>query len=898
MLPFNILVGLCVFYVAVLFLLAFAAERMAKAGRGGWLRSPLVYTLSLSIYCTAWTFYGAVGYAARSGLEFITIYLGPTLVMTGWWLVLRKLVRIGRAKRITSVADLISARYGKSAPIGAIVTLMAVVAGTPYIALQLQSVTLAFSVFAAETPGVLAGDARETALLVAAGLALFTVIFGTRNLDADERHHGVVLAIAVEAVVKLIALIGVGVFVVWSLADGPGDMVARIETSPIGEWRLQPGRWVALTFLSGAALLCLPRMFQVLVVENADERQLAVASWAFPLYMFLISLFVLPIAVVGLERMGPGANPDLFVLTLPLSAGREWLAMLAFLGGFSAATSMVIVASIALATMVSNHIVLPVWLSFREPHRRLSEDVRGLVLNVRRLSIAGILALGWVYYSLSGGGEALAAIGLISFVGVAQFLPAMLGGIFWRGATGRGAAAGLITGFAIWAYTFFLPSFGTTTALWAEVQTAGPYGIAWLRPSALFGIEGLDPLVHAVFWSITLNTLVFVSVSLLTFPNPMERLQGMEFVSIFERGGNDDAPRGWRGGVAEAEELLAMTQRILGPEAAQTLFLTEANDQGPGGFLPEVTPAFLERLEQRLAAAVGSATAHAMILQAAGGAAVSVDDLMAVADEAAQILEYSQRLEAQSDELGRTARQLREANEKLTELSVQKDAFLSQISHELRTPMTSIRAFSEILGEEGLSDAERTRYAGVIHDETIRLTRLLDDLLDLSVLEGGNVQLNLREVDLADVIDRAVSTAGAAPGDRPFLILRDRDAESLRLTTDPDRLTQVFINLVTNARKYCDAKPQKIRFQVRARKGEVQVDVIDNGSGIPRKSQRLIFEKFSRLGDHTRAGGAGLGLAICREIMEKLGGSIAYLPGQGGAAFRLTLPQRGPGGAG
>ncbi len=889
MLPFNGLVIVCIAYVAVLFALAFAAERMAARGKGGWLRSPVVYTLSLSVYCTAWTFYGAVGYAARSGLEFLTIYLGPTLVMIGWWLLLRKLVTIGRRQRITSVADMISARYGKSTAIGAVVTIIAVIAATPYIALQLQSVTLAFSAFAAQSADAPTWDAEETALLVAVGLAIFTVIFGTRNLDADEKHNGVVVAIAVEACVKLAALIGVGVFVVWGIADGPADMFARIEASPIADWQLEPGRWVALTFLAGAALLTLPRMFQVLVVENVDERQLATASWAFPLYLFLISLFVVPIAVAGLERFGAGQNPDLFVLTLPLADGRTGLATLSFLGGFSAATSMVIVSAIALATMVSNHIVLPIWLSLiREPRKRLSEDVRGIVLQARRVSIAGILALGWLYYHLSGGGEALAAIGLISFVGVSQFLPALVGGLFWRGATGAGAVAGLVTGFLIWGYTLFLPSFGSTAALWLEVQQIGPYGLGWLRPQALFGIEGIDPLVHAVFWSMTLNTLAFVTVSLMTFPGPMERLQAFEFVHVFER--DRGAPRGWRGGAAGAEELLAMTQKILGPFEAQRLFQEAAAAQGTGGFLPEVTPDFLDRMERRFSGAVGSATAHAMIAQVGGGTSVSVDDLMAVANEAQQILEHSQRMEAQSEELGRTARQLREANRKLTELSEQKDAFLSQISHELRTPMTSIRAFSEILGEGDLPDAERARFAGVIHDEAVRLTRLLDDLLDLSVLESGTVQLALREGNLRDVIDRAVATVSAAPGTRPFRVIRDPEAENVALTTDPDRLAQVFINLLTNARKYCGAASQEVRIEVRRPGGALEIDVIDNGNGIPRESQDIIFEKFARLGDHAKAGGAGLGLAICREIMEKLGGAITYLPGQGGAAFRLTLP--------
>ncbi|MZQ88105.1 sodium:solute symporter [Frigidibacter albus] len=888
--PFNLLVASCLLYVILLFLVAFWAERQAQRGRVKWLRSPLVYTLSLSIYCTAWTFYGAVGYAARSGLEFVTIYLGPTLVLIGWWWVLRKLVRIGRTQRVTSIADLISSRFGKSNLLGVIVTLICVVAATPYIALQLQSVTLSFNVFAGPVPeGWAMRDSNSTAFWVAAGLTLFTILFGTRNLDANERHNGVVTAIALEAVVKLVALLAVGVFTVWIVASGPADILSRIEASEISDWQMQPGRWAGLTFLAGAAILTLPRMFQVMVVENADERHMATASWAFPLYLFAMSLFVVPIAVVGLAVLPEGSNPDLFVLTLPLAFDQGGLAMLAFLGGFSSATSMVIVEAIALATMVSNHIVMPLWLRFRTGGARGAGDVRGLVLNARRLSIAGVLALGYGYFALSGGSSALAAIGLISFVGVAQILPAMLGGLFWRGATRVGAAAGLLTGFAIWLYVLFLPSFGAGELFGAELMLQGPLGIGWLRPQALFGITGIDPLLHALFWSLSLNTALFCGVSLLTFPGPMERLQGVAFVNVFDHSG---PTRGWSRGGAEAEDLLAMAQGILGADEAQGFFQAQAAAQGKAGFLPDTTPEFFAALERRLAGSVGAATAHAMIAQFAAGAAVSVQDLMAVANEAQQIMEYSSQLEAKSEELARTARALSEANEKLQALSVQKDAFLSQISHELRTPMTSIRAFSEILMEGGLEGPDQARYAEIIHDETIRLTRLLDDLLDLSVLENGRVQLNVQVANLHDLIDRALQAAGQTRVERRFVIHRDLPAEHMPIFTDTDRLVQVFINLISNARKYCDAARPELTIKVRRRGGQIEVDFIDNGSGIPAGSQSLVFEKFARLTDTTRAGGAGLGLAICREIMANLGGTITYVPGQGGAAFRVALPAR------
>ena len=888
MLSFNALALISIFYVALLFAVAFWADKRAERGQGGWLRSPLVYTLSLSIYCTAWTFYGAVGNAARSGLEFATIYLGPTLVMVGWWVLLRRLVRIGKTQRITSIADMVSSRYGKSNTLGVLVTLLAVAGTTPYIALQLQSVTLSFAVFMEGQPNA-PEDLASVALWVATGLAVFTILFGTRNLDVEERHHGIVMAIAVEAVVKLVALLAVGVFAVYWVGSGPSDMMARIDNSPIDVWALQPDRWMTMIFLSAAAFICLPRMFQVMVVENEDERHLSTAAWAFPVYLFLISLFVIPIAVVGLSVMPEGANPDLFVLTLPLAFDQNALATLAFLGGFSSATSMVIVASIALATMVSNHIVMPIWLSTRSEGATVSGDVRDVVILARRASIAGVLILGFLYFRLSGGGAALASIGLVAFVGVSQILPALIGGIFWRGATRIGAAAGVATGFALWLWTSFLPSFGAGAVLSASVFQEGPFGIAMLRPEALFWIEGLDPLVHSVLWSMALNTLAFCVFSLLSFPSPLERLQGATFVNIFRY---SDRSRGWTGGAAEAEDLLMMAQRIIGPRVAQGIFESEAAAQGKQGYLPDVTAAFMDRLERELAGSVGAATAHAMIAQITGGASVTVEDLIRVADEAQQILEYSNQLEAKSAEQERTARQLREANEKLLALSVQKDGFLSQISHELRTPMTSIRSFSEILmSDETMQADDRLRYSRIIHDETKRLTRLLDDLLDLSVLENGQVTLNMEEKTLSEVLDRAIAAMEVATGQQEFVIERSGAGEDIRLYTDGDRLSQVFINLISNALKYCESPSPRLAIKTGEAAGRRVVDFIDNGRGIPTDAQTLIFEKFARVSDNHAAGGAGLGLAICREVMTRLGGGIVYLPGQGGAAFRVILPE-------
>ncbi|MEM6478861.1 MAG: ATP-binding protein, partial [Pseudomonadota bacterium] len=436
------------------------------------------------------------------------------------------------------------------------------------------------------------------------------------------------------------------------------------------------------------------------------------------------------------------------------------------------------------------------------------------------------------------------------------------------------------------AYSLFLPSFGAGAVMGVSLLESGPWGLGWLRPQALFGIGGLDSVVHTVLWSMLLNSAAFVTVSLLTFPTPLERIQGAQFVNVFDLSG---ASQGWQPHPVESEDLLIMAQRILGSFEAQRLFQTEAGKQGKTSYLPDPTPEFLARLERELAGSVGAATAHAMLGQIVGRAQVTVEELMAVADETAQMMEYSSRLEAKSDEQARTARQLRRANEKLTALSIQKDAFLSQISHELRTPMTSIRAFSEILREPTLPERDRQKFASVIFDETIRLTRLLDDLLDLSVLENGQVSLEVETAHLGEIIDRAVVSSSLGDG---IKIETPRSGNEVRVETDAGRVSQVFINLIRNAEKYCDAPEPKLSIRIVTGPDTVSVDFIDNGAGIAEQERDLIFEKFARLTDQQRAGGAGLGLAICREIMANLQGTIGYLPGQGGTAFRVSLPYR------
>ena len=884
MITSNLLIAVALAYVIVLFSVAALADRQVARGQFGWLKSPLVYTLSLSVYCTAWTFYGAVGSAARNGLEFAAIYIGPTLLFLGWFWILRKLVRIGRTQRITSVADLIASRYGKSNGLAVAVTLLAVVSSTPYIALQIQSLTISFATLT-QGDGQPDPNPATTAFWLAAGLALFTILFGTRNVDANERHHGVVTAIALEAVVKLVALVAVGGFVVFWVYSGPADTFADAPASMLQTERLTGSRWIALNGLAAMAIITLPRMFQVLVVENVDERHLATAAWAFPLYVFLISLFVVPIAIAGLSLLPDNANPDMFVLTVPLAKGQTGLALLAFLGGLSAATSMIIVSAIALSTMVSNHLVVPVWLRLRSDSQQLSGDIRNVLLTSRRLSIIAILTLGLLYFNLTGGTEALASIGLIAFAGMAQIVPTLLGGIYWRGATGKGALAGLTSGAILWAYTLFLPSFDGALLISAQTIENGLFGLALLRPEALFGQPFSDPLVHALFWSMTFNTALFVIVSLLTRPTELERLQSALFVDVFR--GRVDASPVTIGRSATSEDLFTLAQRILGRERAYSLFADAARGQGKSEGLPDPTDRFIRDLEQELAGSVGSSSAHAMVSQIAGGGSISVDDLMNIADETAQILEYSQRLETQSRELEDTARQLRAANAQMQELGAQKDAFLSQVSHELRTPMTSIRSFSEILGETpDLDGADAQKFIDIIGQESLRLTKLLDEILDLSFLESGTVNWTMEPVDLTQAITRARQTTQA---DGEVTITLEPSLDAAIVLGDFDRIAQVFINLITNVIKYGDPSAPKITISAERIDDMLHVDVHDNGPGIPAGQEAHVFEKFTRLTHDNLAGSAGLGLPISREILRNLGGDLTLDPRETGTCFRASF---------
>ena len=894
-------------YVGLLFAIAYYGDKRADAGRSI-IANPYIYALSLAVYCTSWTFYGSVGRAATSGIGFLPIYLGPTLMAALWWYVMLKIIRISKQNRITSIADFVASRYGKSQMLGGLVTIIAVVGIIPYIALQLKAISSTFLIVlqypAFTTPEnqgapLFLGD---NTFYIAMLLAAFTILFGTRHLDATERHEGLVAAIAFESLVKLLAFIAVGLFVTFWLYDGFGDIFGRAGQTPqlsalltLGSESGSYATWASLTFLSMAAIMFLPRQFQVTVVENVDERHLTKAIWLFPLYLLAINIFVLPITFGGLLHFPDGTvDADTFVLTLPIAEQRPWLALFAFIGGLSAATGMVIVETIALSTMVCNDLVMPVllrWKALRLTERR---DLSGLLLGIRRGAIVLILVLGYLYFYLAGEAYALVSIGLISFSAVAQFAPAIIGRIFWKGGTRTAAFCGLAAGFLVWTYTLLLPSFAKSGWLPITFLSHGLFGTDLLKPQQLLGLQGLDDITHCLFWSMLFNIGCYVGVSLIKGPNAAEHGQATVFVDALKHPLAGPGSRFWRGS-ASVNDLLLLVGRFLGPEHALEAFGAYARSRGARSVEALSADADLvHRAESLLAGAIGSASARVMVASVVEEEPLGIDEVINIIDEASQVLAYSRQLEQKSRELEAATNELRGANQRLQELDRLKDDFISTVTHELRTPLTSIRAFSEILNDNPrLEEGERTKFLGIIVKESERLTRLINQVLDLAKIESGAAEWHSSEIDMREVLEDSVTAVSQLFKERKIDLTVELQQKVPGIVADRDRLMQVMLNLLSNAAKFSERVPGKVTVSLAQQSGFLRVEVSDNGIGISAADQEVIFEKFRQVGD-TLTGkpqGSGLGLHISRRIIEHFGGRMWVTSRSGeGACFSFTLP--------
>src|SRR6202158_574497 len=558
-------------YIGFLFFVASHGDRLSPTQRGR--ASALIYQLSLAIYCPSWTFFGSGGVATRTSVDFLAIYIGPILMIAFGTPLLRRVIQLAKSQNITSIADFIAARYGKSQAVAATVALIAIIGSVPYIALQLKAVASSLETILSEDQAFssvpIIGD---IALIVTLAMAAFAVLFGTRQSDATEHQHGLMLAVATESIVKLVAFIAAGAFVTFWMFT-PVELLERAMKTPEAvraiEYTPSIGNFLTMTLLSFCAIMLLPRQFHVSVVENSTDSEVVLARCLFPLYLVAINLFVIPIAIAGLVTFPFGAvDSDMYVLALPIEGNSPLLSVGVFIGGLSAATAMVIVECVALSIMVSNDIVVPLVLKRGAQTRAGQKDFGDFVLRVRRIAIFAIMVMAYFYYRALGNTQ-LVAIGLLSFAAIAQLAPAFFGALFWRRATARGAMGGMLVGVAVWIYTLFLPSFLDGNTAGMLLLQHGPFGIEALRPQALFGAD-LPPLLHGVLWSLSLNLVTYVALSLAREPSSIERLQADVFVP------NVLTPmtptfRRWRTTVT-MQDIESTVAQYLGPDRARHSF--------------------------------------------------------------------------------------------------------------------------------------------------------------------------------------------------------------------------------------------------------------------------------------------------------------------------------------
>lgn len=615
-------------YTLLIFLIAWYAHHRKLAGRSI-VGNPYIYSLSIAVYCTSWTFYGSVGRAATTGIDFLMIYLGPSLTAFSWFFILRRMVQISKENNITSIADFISLRYGKSPWLGALVTLIAILGIMPYIALQIKAVSTSFYLISGSQGSSIRiphGDADlsiPSGFVLALILSVFSVIFGARRLVSSERHEGLVAAVAFESLVKLVSLLGVGIFVTYQLFDGFGDIFTRFQTLypekfsqifTLGAASSDPYYIPSFTmlFLSMSAIMLLPRQFHIMVIENSDERHISKAMWMFPIYLFLINLFVMPIALGGVLSSGSSSGADFFVISVPLATGHNGIAMLAFLGGLSAAAGMVIVESVAISTMLLNHIFMPIIVRF-PPQAWFPV----LLINLKRLGIFVVIFLGYFYYRIVGDSFMLVNMGMISFSAAAQFLPAMLGALYWRRGNRIGAITGILFGFLTWFYTLLIPSFSHSGWISNELLSSGPFGLGLLKPTAMFGLTGMDLWSHSLFWSMLFNVSGYIICSILLRQDEAERDQVRRYIGAFE------PERGYR--VSETKRLskpvtitqfVSLMSKFIGEGEAQRAIDSYRGNRelDTDGNVSEFELPNLKRFtEKSLAGSVGAAAAGAIV---------------------------------------------------------------------------------------------------------------------------------------------------------------------------------------------------------------------------------------------------------------------------------------------
>ncbi|MGF1557411.1 sensor histidine kinase [Paucihalobacter sp.] len=889
------LIGIIIIYLALLFFIAFIAEKYAKSK---WVNNSVVYTLSLAVFCTAWTYYGSVGIAANSGIDFLPIYLGPVIAAPLWIVILRKIIRISKQHKISSIADFISLRYGNNRFLGALVTVLCLLGIVPYISLQLKAVSETFQILSAENTYVATSIFDDSTFYIAVLLAVFAAFFGTQTTDASEKHKGIVVSVAFESVLKLVFFLIIGIYVTYVLFNGTTDIYDQMsQTENFKSLYSFNGfengfSWLYTILLSFMAVFLLPRQFQISVVENVREKHLKHAIWMFPLYLLLFNIFVIYIAWAGNLSIG---NPDVaeyYALLLPLQNGNNFLALLVFLGGFSAVISMVVVSTLALSTMVSNNLIIPYGFLDKFLLNHPERNAR-YIKNIRRISIFFIIILAYVFYVNLSFYSSLYSIGLIAFVIIAQLAPSFFIGLFWNRGSSKAAVIGILSGLAVSFYTLIIPFSLEAVAGSSSFVNEGLFGLSYLKPHAFLGVDYLSIPAHAFFWSMVVNVFCYLVLSLTSKGNYRERNYAEMFVDSRNYSKLQDNALVWKG-EAYVADIKNVLQKFLGDERTERalrIFFTKYD-------LPHDTQMADARLinfsEKLLTGSIGSASAKILIASVVKEEEVSLVEVLKILEESKETIANNKLLKDKSTELLQISNQLKLANQELVQKDQQKDEFLDTVAHELKTPITGIRAATEVLldDDDDMPKELRQRFLENMLNDSDRLSRLIHNILDFEKLSTGRSDLNLGRHNIRETITKAFDSLTQLAANKNIKLWSTNKSDYY-LKYDEDRILQVLTNLISNALKFTESGKGNIYVQYKYDNGYLEVQVSDNGKGIPKEDLPYVFDKFyqSKNQNTKKPQGSGLGLAISKQIIDNHGGKIwVENNAKRGTTFSFTLP--------
>ena len=862
------LFAIIMLYLALLFFIAFWAE---KRKSNFWANNPYVYSLSLAVYCTAWTYYGSIGVAANQGLEYLAIYIGPIIIIPAWIVINSKIIRISRVNKISSIADFISLRYGNSRSFGAIISVVCILAIIPYIGLQIKAISDTFHlVTKSENPNNIFTD---TATYVVLLIAIFSSYYGTRYVDASEKRLGIISAVAVESFLKLIFFVILGIFVTYGIFNGFDDIYEKAKNLPEFTQRnsfngLEGSfNWMLTSMLSMTAIFLLPRQFHTTIIENRKENHLKTAIWVFPLYLLIFNFFVFPIAWGGkILFLGQNVNPELFPILIPQKFGSILISVIVFLGGLSASISMIIISSVTLSIMLSNNVIIPYgWIdTFKTKNDTFNNKN---IVNIRKVSIFLLIITAFVFYKYLILESSLFSVGLVSFVLIAQLAPSFFGAIFWRRGTYTGAVIGLILGILICYINLIIPQY---------LKAINPeLGINQYRILQFFKIPYIETIPQVFFWSLLANATVFTIISVSSKGNYRERNYAEIYVDINRYIQNHEGAYIWKG-KANVSDIRRILVRFLGDKKTKQALkifnlkynIDDENDTADSRFIK-----FSENL---LSGRIGTASAKILIEGVTKEDKISLPEVLKILEESKENITLNRKLTEQSRQLRRLSDDLRSANSSLIEKDKQKDDFLDSVTHELRTPITAIRAAGEILLDDDDIPVEiKKDFLENIISESDRLNEIINDILYLDKLESGTIKLNINKNNIIDTYHKALKPI--------YHLIQQKNIHHSEINLlndnefyyDEARIIQVFQNILGNAYKFTEESGMiQVKFQ--EKDNLLKIGIFNTGKKIPDEDIDLIFDKFyqSKHQNIRKPVGTGLGLAICKKIIDAHQGKI------------------------